>query len=168
MRVVLELPEAAGTAAAAAGAASAAAVDAPNGPPRRRVLEVHRIVLGTGSPPNCLALPLVEALHRTWPVDVVCGLPVIGQDLRWRPHVPLYVVGSLAALRIGPDAQNLMGARKAAEIVAQNLGVYNELEDAGGKQNVFTNSFAALLDDSDSDDDSGSDSSSSEGDPANG
>ena len=115
-----------------------------------------RVVLGTGSAPDCLGIALVAALHAKWPVDVVEGLPVVGEDLSWAPELPnVYVVGSLAALRIGPDAANLTGARRAAEVVAQNLGVYDQLEDAS-VYNVFNNSFSALLND-DSDDGSDDD-----------
>jgi hypothetical protein len=113
-----------------------------------REVQVDRVVLGTGSSADCLKLPLVQALQARWPVGVVCGLPAINQDLGWAPGLPVYVVGSLAALRVGPDAANLMGARRAAEVVAQNLGVYDRLEESTGNS-VFTNAFSAFLGDSD-------------------
>jgi hypothetical protein len=36
----------------------------------------------------------------------------------WREDVPLFVTGRLAALRLGPGAGNLAGARSGAERIA--------------------------------------------------
>ena len=121
-----------------------------------RAVQVNHVILGTGATGDFLKIPLMKEMQAKWPVDVVNGLPVIGQDLRWTPGLPMYVVGGLAALRVGPDASNLMGARRAAEKVAQNLGVYDQLEEAGSVS-CSTNAFSALLDDSSDGDDSNDD-----------
>ncbi|KAG9887287.1 hypothetical protein KCU90_g19325, partial [Aureobasidium melanogenum] len=39
-------------------------------------------------------------------------------DLMWKENVPLFVTGRLAALRLGPGAGNLAGARSGAERIA--------------------------------------------------
>ena len=108
-----------------------------------RVLQVGRVVLGTGTPPDCTNIPLIASLQAMWPVDIIGGLPALDHDLRWAGR-NVYVMGGLAGLRMGPDAVNLMGARRAAEVIAQHLGVYENLEEEG---NVFANAFALLDDD---------------------
>ena len=40
----------------------------------------------------------------------------------WRDHVPLFVTGTLASLRLGPGAGNLEGARLGAERIAWSIG----------------------------------------------
>ena len=82
---------------------------------------------------------------------------MLSTDLQWG-SLPLFVVGALAGLQIGPGALNLMGARHGADIVATKLGV-NEDPDEGKVGGVFTNVFAALA--GDSDDTSEEDSSNS-------
>ncbi|KAG9738506.1 hypothetical protein KCU86_g9722, partial [Aureobasidium melanogenum] len=46
------------------------------------------------------------------------GLPALTDDLMWKENVPLFVTGRLAALRLGPGAGNLAGARSGAERIA--------------------------------------------------
>lgn len=46
------------------------------------------------------------------------GLPGLTDDLMWKDDVPLFVTGRLAALRLGPGAGNLAGARSGAERIA--------------------------------------------------
>lgn len=55
------------------------------------------------------------------PVKTCGGLPVLTPDLQWAPDVPLFVAGGLAALELGPTAQNLGGAREGAERIANRL-----------------------------------------------
>jgi hypothetical protein len=101
------------------------------------------VLLGTGSSSDCTALPLVRNLLAEWPVPLVGGFPVLTTDCQWGPDAPVFVVGALAALQLGPGALNLMGARHGADIVATKLGVNNDISQ--GKINgVYSNVFAAL------------------------
>lgn len=122
-----------------------------------RTLTVDRIILGTGNVRDCLSRPLIARLHSKWPVDIYGGFPAIEKDLRWSPTMSnLFVVGSLASLRVGPSASNLMGARRGAETLAEAFGTFDGLEDQK-QYDVKTNPYAALFD-SDSDSDLDSDS----------
>ena len=119
-----------------------------------RKIHVDRVVLGTGSSRDCLSIPLIADLQSKFPVDILGGFPVIEEDLRWCKNLPnVFVVGGLAALRVGPSAGNLMGARRAAETIVQSLGAYEDLADEKGA-NVRTNPYSALFD---SDEDESSD-----------
>ena len=78
-------------------------------------------------------------IQSKWPIQIESGLPCVTQDLRWKEDLDLFVVGSLGALNIGPDAGNLMGIRRAAQIVANALGSRSWLRDS-----VLVNPFEAL------------------------
>jgi hypothetical protein len=80
---------------------------------------VDYLVAATGSKASVDDLPLLSHLP---PVRTCGGLPVLTQDLQWAQDVPLFVVGALAALELGPAAYNLGGARDGAERVANALG----------------------------------------------
>ena len=67
---------------------------------------------------------------------------MLSTDLQWG-CLPVFVVGELAGLQLGPGGSNLAGARQGADIVATKLGV-NEDVDQGKIGGVFTNVFAAL------------------------
>ena len=55
-------------------------------------------------------------------------------------------VGALAQLQVGPDAGNLTGARRAAEICAANLGSHDDLVE---DYNVLANTYDVFGDSSD-------------------
>jgi len=125
----------------------------------------HHVILACGHQPNCEALPVFSELQRSCPVPIIGGLPQLTKELQWGSHEQLYVVGAVGALQIGPDAGNLMGCRRAAETLTQNLGL--RLWQRCGKQGSGSNSirgnrFAALDDsDSESEDDETTDVESS-------
>lgn len=79
-----------------------------------------------------------ELLHKlclSLPIQTEAGLPVLNSDLSWgtddneAERVPwkqvarnrFWVMGALAALELGPDALNLMGARQGAVRVARAI-----------------------------------------------
>lgn len=66
-------------------------------------------------------LPCLGALQRAHPIPWLHGLPALTDDLAWSAEVPLFVTGALAALRLGPGAANLEGARLGAERVAWGI-----------------------------------------------
>ena len=65
--------------------------------------------------------PLLQSMHRDYPIETKQGLPCITDDLMWQPDLPLFVTGRLAALRLGPGGGNLEGARMGAERIAWGL-----------------------------------------------
>jgi hypothetical protein len=110
------------------------------------------IVLACGVKPDCLVSPLVQCIQKQWPVEIVGGLPNVGEDLRWTDN--LYVVGGLASLSVGPDANNLMGISRAAETVSKNLDTKQWLRKEDS--NVLKNPFDIFLDESDTESESSS------------
>mmetsp|Transcript_14707 Transcript_14707/g.21003 ORF Transcript_14707/g.21003 Transcript_14707/m.21003 type:complete len:357 (-) Transcript_14707:33-1103(-) len=103
-------------------------------------------VLACGLRPDCLVNPLVQAIHKQWPVEMIGGFPNIGEDLRWTEN--FYVVGGLASLSVGPDASNIMGISRAAETVSNNLDSKVWLREE--ESNVLRNPFDVFLDETDS------------------
>merc|ERR1712232_482708 len=75
------------------------------------------VVSACGHRPDCAQLPLIQNLLEHSPVQITGGLPHLSQDLQWGEHKQLKVIGSLASLQVGPDAGNLMGIRRAAQIL---------------------------------------------------
>ncbi|NJN31236.1 MAG: lysine N(6)-hydroxylase/L-ornithine N(5)-oxygenase family protein [Synechococcales cyanobacterium RM1_1_8] len=73
-----------------------------------------RIWLATGSTLDAAQHPLLQSIQQSHPAELVNGLPVLDQHLRW-PGLELFVSGGLAALQLGPAARNLFGGRLAAE-----------------------------------------------------
>jgi len=116
-----------------------------------RTRHFNRIVLACGHRPDCLALPLLRDLCSRWPVPVVGGLPVVSKDLQWGER-QVFVVGALAGLAVGPDAANLMGCRRAAQVVAVGLGLHawqRSEQRLCAPFPVAGNRYSALLADSD-------------------
>eukprot|EP00555_Chaetoceros_dichaeta_P013404 CAMPEP_0198254286 /NCGR_PEP_ID=MMETSP1447-20131203/4607_1 /TAXON_ID=420782 /ORGANISM="Chaetoceros dichaeta, Strain CCMP1751" /LENGTH=476 /DNA_ID=CAMNT_0043940277 /DNA_START=14 /DNA_END=1444 /DNA_ORIENTATION=+ len=122
---------------------------------------VHQIVLACGIEPDCRQNPVVKSVLDTWPIPIQGGLPLVTDDLRWKAKLPLYVVGSLGALNTGPDAGNLMGIRRAAQLVSDSLECRCCL-----REKAQVNPFEALLlgDSTDDDDSTDEDNSSDEDD----
>ena len=124
----------------------------PNDDTSMSLFEVKEIVVACGMAPDCKkAGSLTSMIQSKWPTKIESGLPCVTQDLRWKEDLDLFVVGSMGALNIGPDAGNLMGIRRAAQIVANALGCRSWL-----RESVLANAFEALNwsdSDSDSDDD---------------
>jgi hypothetical protein len=103
---------------------------------------VDHVVLACGLEPNCLQNPEVKSVFDSWPIPMEGGLPSITEDLRWKQNLSLYVVGSLGSLTVntGPDAGNLMGIRRAAQLVANALDCRCWL-----RETALVNPFEALL-----------------------
>ncbi|NRB09572.1 MAG: SidA/IucD/PvdA family monooxygenase [Richelia sp.] len=76
--------------------------------------EYDRIWLSTGTHFDVHSQPLLENILQAYPISVVNGLPVLEHNLCWH-GCPLFLMGGLAALQIGPTARNLSGARMASE-----------------------------------------------------
>ncbi len=73
-----------------------------------------RIWLATGSTMDAAQHPLLQSIQQSHPTEIINGLPVLDQHLRW-PGLELFISGGLAALQLGPASRNLFGGRLAAE-----------------------------------------------------
>ena len=82
--------------------------------------QMDRIWLATGSQLDATNHPLLKNVLHTYPVEIANGLPVVDEYLRWR-GCELFVMGGLAALRVGPTARNLSGARAASDRIVPAL-----------------------------------------------
>jgi hypothetical protein len=118
--------------------------------------QVKQIILACGMKPTCGSsecppTSLIGKIMSRWPVRCESGLPCVTQDLRWKDELDLFVVGALGALNGGPDSGNIMGMRRAAQLVANALDCHSWL-----RETALVNPFEAFMDDyesSDSDDD---------------
>jgi cation diffusion facilitator CzcD-associated flavoprotein CzcO len=64
--------------------------------------------------------PLLHDVLAAHPIECVNGLPVIDEHLRWQ-GCELFIMGGLAALRVGPAARNLSGAKAASDRIVPAL-----------------------------------------------
>ncbi len=81
---------------------------------------IDRIWVATGSQLDARNHPLLPDVLAAHPIEVVNGLPVIDEHLRWQ-GCELFVMGGLAALQVGPAARNLSGARAASNRIVSAL-----------------------------------------------
>ncbi len=86
----------------------------------RQQLEFDRIWLATGAQLHTSNEPLLSELQAIYPAEIVGGLPILEDHLRW-PGSQVFVMGGLAALRVGPTARNLSGARMASQRIVPAL-----------------------------------------------
>lgn len=92
---------------------------------------IDYIYFATGVKSDVTQLPLLQRMLNEYPIETKEGLPCLTDDLMWRGDVPLFLTGRLAALRLGPGAPNLEGARLGAERVV--WGLEEVLGGLGGK-----------------------------------
>ncbi len=83
-------------------------------------LEFDRIWLATGTQLHASTEPLLSELQSIYPTEIVGGLPTLEDHLRW-PGSQVFIMGGLAALRVGPTARNLSGARMASQRIVPAL-----------------------------------------------
>jgi len=93
-----------------------------------------RIWCATGSEVHLDAHPLLSHIQDQCPTPVEGGLPCITDWLSWREDVELYVLGAYAGLVLGPDAQNLMGARSGSRRAAHVLRHLVVGDEVGGSE----------------------------------
>jgi hypothetical protein len=62
----------------------------------------------------------LQGVVKTHPTAIINGLPLLDDRLRWQ-GCELFVMGGLAALRVGPSARNLSGARMASDRIVPAL-----------------------------------------------
>lgn len=78
------------------------------------LLTADRIWYATGTRFDITSDPLLKNVLDAYPVKNVKGLPILDDHLRL-PGCELFLMGGLAALRVGPVARNLYGAKMASE-----------------------------------------------------
>lgn len=82
--------------------------------------QIDRIWVATGSQLDARNHLLLKDILDAYPMEVVNGLPVVDEHLRWE-GCELFIMGGLAALRVGPAARNLSGARAASDRIVPAL-----------------------------------------------
>lgn len=87
-------------------------------PPIVDMPQIDYVYFATGVQSNLHTIPMLQTMMEKFPIPAQCGLPALNDDLMWKDDVPLFVTGKLGALRLGPGAGNLEGARTGAERVA--------------------------------------------------
>ncbi|KAL3461285.1 hypothetical protein BJX64DRAFT_289472 [Aspergillus heterothallicus] len=90
-------------------------------PPIPDLPEIDYMYFATGMHMDVRELPLLQQMHQDYPIETIQGLPCLTDDLMWQPEVPLFLTGRLAALRLGPGAPNLEGARLGAERITWSM-----------------------------------------------
>ena len=85
-----------------------------------------RIWLATGTKFNVAEHPLLSDILAADPIEIVAGLPVLDQYLRLGKR-EFFLMGSLAALQVGPVARNISGGRKASELIVAGLTKYRKI-----------------------------------------
>jgi FAD-NAD(P)-binding len=83
-------------------------------------LACDRLWLATGTRFDVHAEPLLAEVMVKYSSPIVGGLPVLDKHLRWL-GCELFVMGGLSALRVGPTARNLSGARMASDRIVPAL-----------------------------------------------
>ncbi|KAF4463048.1 hypothetical protein FALBO_10141 [Fusarium albosuccineum] len=87
-------------------------------PPIEGLPPMDYLYFATGIQTDFTTLPYLKTIISKFPIEGRGGFPCINDDLMWNNDVPLFMMGRLAALRIGPAAPNLGGAQTGAERVA--------------------------------------------------
>ncbi|PZO15528.1 MAG: FAD-dependent oxidoreductase [Leptolyngbya foveolarum] len=81
---------------------------------------IDRIWLATGTQLDITSHPILEEVLAQYPIEIVNGLPVLDEHLRW-PGCDLFLMGPWAALQVGPVARNLFGAKLACDRIVPAL-----------------------------------------------
>ncbi|CAK9011739.1 L-ornithine N(5)-monooxygenase (L-ornithine N(5)-oxygenase) [Durusdinium trenchii] len=77
------------------------------------VMEADYLICATGALVDVATDPLLAGLQEAHPLKMKNGLPVLTENLQWG-RLPVYLMGNLAALHLGPDAVNMTGAARGA------------------------------------------------------
>lgn len=81
---------------------------------------IDRIWLATGTQLDITSQPILEKVLAQYPTEIINGLPVLDEHLRW-PGCNLFLMGPWAALQVGPVARNLFGAKLACDRIVPAL-----------------------------------------------
>ncbi len=83
-------------------------------------LTCDRLWLATGTRFDAKAEPLLHQVMLQYSQPLVNGFPILDEHLRWH-GCELFIMGGLAALRVGPTARNISGARMASDRIVPAL-----------------------------------------------
>jgi hypothetical protein len=86
-------------------------------PPIDDLPPMDYLYFATGIQTDFSSLPYLQTMLDKYPIHGHGGFPCINDDLMWKDGVPLFLVGRLAALQLGPAAPNIGGAKIGAERV---------------------------------------------------
>lgn len=90
-------------------------------PPIDGLPDIDYIYFATGIQSDFTTLPYLQNMLEDYPIQSLGGFPCLNEDLMWKDDVPLFMAGRLAALRLGPAAPNIGGARVGAERITLAL-----------------------------------------------
>ncbi|KPI37703.1 uncharacterized protein AB675_227 [Cyphellophora attinorum] len=83
--------------------------------------KIDYVFFATGVKPDFATISFLRDLQREHGMELMGGLPIINDDMMWNDELPCFFAGALAALRLGPGAANLAGARQGAERIAWKI-----------------------------------------------
>lgn len=106
-------------------------------PPIEDMPAIDFIYFATGIQSDFATLPYLQSMMRDYPIEGVGGFPCLNEDLMWKDDVPLFVAGRLAALRLGPAAPNIGGARIGAERISLALDESLSKSDSDDVSRLF-------------------------------
>ncbi|KHN94446.1 FAD binding domain protein [Metarhizium album ARSEF 1941] len=101
-------------------------------PPVADMPSFDYIYFATGIQTDVSRLPYLKTMRDKHPIQTHGGLPCINDDLMWNDGVPLFLLGRLSALRLGPAAPNVGGAKLGAERVA--WAIEASVKPSGGEE----------------------------------
>mmetsp|Transcript_22144 Transcript_22144/g.43170 ORF Transcript_22144/g.43170 Transcript_22144/m.43170 type:complete len:455 (-) Transcript_22144:797-2161(-) len=84
------------------------------------VIEADYLICATGALMDIATDPLLAGLQEAFPLPMQNGLPILTENLQWG-KLPVYLMGNLAALELGPDAVNMTGAARGAQRISSAL-----------------------------------------------
>lgn len=105
-------------------------------PPMPNLPKFDYIYFATGIQSDFSALPYLQNMLDKYPIPGQGGFPCLTENLMWKDDIPLFMVGRLAALQLGPAAPNIGGAKIGAERVAwaiEDLAAQNSAWGVGGE-----------------------------------
>lgn len=99
-------------------------------------LKAGILVLCTGTETDVCKTPCLKRMQEEFPIKCKGGLPCLEPSLRWRTDIPLYIMGPLAALQVGPFARNIRGGKRAASVIAEDIIQTIDIDEGAAPQDA--------------------------------
>ncbi|KAF7539256.1 hypothetical protein G7Z17_g12455 [Cylindrodendrum hubeiense] len=119
-------------------------------PPIEGLPAMDYIYFATGIQTDFSSLPYLQTMLEKYPIEGRGGFPCVNEDLMWNDDVPLFMMGRMAALQLGPAAPNLGGAKVGAERIAwaiEELVPRPGSQDDDGRNDPQASGMAGYLSD---------------------